>query len=109
MDERDAFRRSPKTESNGKAAKRGFWRKAKSEWRTVIRDEAKDSDGSYTWERMKGKEDAMQTKAAQWILWAITMIVFSALTLSGHFELLALAIVLSSLVWFTVVPRTTSR
>ncbi len=51
----------------------------------------------------------MQSKTAQWILWAITMIVFSVLTLSGHFDLLALAIVLSSLVWYTVVPRTTSR
>jgi len=51
----------------------------------------------------------MQNKTAQWILWAITMIVFSALAFSGHFELLALAIVLSSLVWYTVVPRTTSR
>ena len=51
----------------------------------------------------------MQTKTAQWILWAITMVVFSALTLSGHFQLLALAIVLSSLLWYTLVPRTTSR
>ena len=55
------------------------------------------------------REEAMQNKTAQWILWAITMIVFSALAFSGHFELLALAIVLSSLVWYTVVPRTTSR
>ena len=51
----------------------------------------------------------MRNKTAQWVLWAITMIVFSALTLSGHFELLALAIALSSLVWYTLVPRTTSR
>lgn len=51
----------------------------------------------------------MQSKTAQWILWAITMIIFSALTLSRHFDWLALAIVLSSLVWYTVVPRPTSR
>jgi len=51
----------------------------------------------------------MQTKAAQWILWAIMMTIFSALTLSGHYEWLALAIVLSSLVWYTLVPRTISR
>jgi hypothetical protein len=51
----------------------------------------------------------MQTKTSQWILWAVTMVVFSTLTLTGHFEVLALAIVLSSLVWNTVVPRATSR
>jgi membrane protein implicated in regulation of membrane protease activity len=51
----------------------------------------------------------MQSKTAQWILWATTMIIFLALTLSGHFDWLGLAIVLSSLVWYTVVPRTTSR
>jgi hypothetical protein len=51
----------------------------------------------------------MQTKTAQWILWAITMIIFSALTLSGQYEWLALALILSSLVWYKVVPHTTSR
>ena len=51
----------------------------------------------------------MQSKTAQWILWAITMIIFSGLALSRHFDALAVAIVLSSLVWYTFVPRTTSR
>ncbi len=51
----------------------------------------------------------METKTAQWILWAITMIIFTALALSGHFELLGLALVLSSLVWYMLVPRATSR
>lgn len=51
----------------------------------------------------------MKCKTAQWILWAITMSVFLGLTLSGHFDWLAVAIVASSLVWYTVVPHTTSR
>ena len=51
----------------------------------------------------------MQNKTAQWILWAITMMILLALTLSGRFDWLAVAIVLSSLVWYMVVPRTTSR
>lgn len=51
----------------------------------------------------------MQSKTAQWILWAITMMVFSVLALTSHFDALLLAIVVSSLVWYTVVPRTSSR
>ena len=51
----------------------------------------------------------MRSKTAQWILWAITMAIFSALALSGHFDSLAVAIILSSLVWYGLVPRTTSR
>lgn len=51
----------------------------------------------------------MKCKSAQWALWAITMAIFLWLTLSGHFDWLALAILASSLVWSTVVPRTTSR
>jgi membrane protein implicated in regulation of membrane protease activity len=51
----------------------------------------------------------MKSKAAQWILWAITMVIFLALTLSGHFDWLIVAMIVSSLVWYTVVPRATSR
>ena len=51
----------------------------------------------------------MQSKTSQWILWAITMVVFLGLTLSGHFEGLLIALIVSSLVWCTVVSRATSR
>jgi hypothetical protein len=51
----------------------------------------------------------MKTKTSQWILWAITMALFLVLSLTGHFDWLAIAIVASFLVWYTVVPRTTSR
>jgi hypothetical protein len=51
----------------------------------------------------------MKSKTAQWILWAITMAVFLWLTVSGHFDWLIVAMIVSSLLWHTVVPRTTSR
>jgi hypothetical protein len=51
----------------------------------------------------------MKNKTAQWILWAITMGLFTWLTLSGRFTWLAIAIVASSLVWYTVVPRANYR
>ena len=50
----------------------------------------------------------MQNKTAQWILWAITMTVLSALALTSHFDALLLAIVVLSLVWYTVVPQARS-
>jgi membrane protein implicated in regulation of membrane protease activity len=51
----------------------------------------------------------MKSKTAQWTLWAVTMSVLLALTLSGHFGWLGVAILATSLVWYTVVPRATSR
>ncbi len=51
----------------------------------------------------------MQSKTAQWILWAITMLVLLGLTLSRHFDALLVAIIVSSLVWYRVVPRASSR
>ena len=51
----------------------------------------------------------MKSQRAQWILWAITMSVLLGLSLSGLFDWLAVAIVASSIVWYTVVPHTTSR
>lgn len=51
----------------------------------------------------------MKRQSAQWILWAITMALFLGLTLSGHFVWLAIAIVASSLVWYTLVPRANYR
>ncbi len=51
----------------------------------------------------------MKSIAAQWILWAITMVLFLWLTLSGHFDWLIVAMIVASLVWYGVVPRTSSR
>lgn len=51
----------------------------------------------------------MKSKTTQWILWAITMSMFLWLTLSGRFDWLAVAIVASSLIWYTVVPRANYR
>ncbi|MGA2904570.1 MAG: hypothetical protein ABSD98_12105 [Candidatus Korobacteraceae bacterium] len=51
----------------------------------------------------------MKSKTAQWILWTITMSIFSVLTFSRHFDALLVAIIVSSLVWYRLVPRATSR
>ncbi len=50
----------------------------------------------------------MSSKTAQWILWAITMAIFSTLALGRHFDALAIAIVVSSLVWRKVASRAAS-
>ncbi len=47
----------------------------------------------------------MANNKAQWILWAIAMVVFMVLTLSGHTTLLGLAITAVAIVWYTVVPK----
>jgi len=46
----------------------------------------------------------MLSKSMQWVLWAIAMVVFLALTLSGHTALLGMTITAVALVWYTVVP-----
>jgi hypothetical protein len=46
----------------------------------------------------------MLSRNTQWILWALAMMVFLALTLSGHTTLLGLAITAVAIVWYTVVP-----
>ena len=46
----------------------------------------------------------MLSKSMQWILWAIAMVVFLALTLSGHTALLGMTISAVAVVWYTVVP-----
>jgi len=51
----------------------------------------------------------MANKTAQWILWAITMVVFLALTLTGHTTLLGLTITAVAVVWYTVVPTARSN
>ena len=46
---------------------------------------------------------------AQWTLWAVIMTIFLVLSLTRHFEALLVAIVVSSLVWYGMVPRAGSR
>jgi hypothetical protein len=47
----------------------------------------------------------MANKSVQWILWAIAMVVFLVLALSGHTTLLGLAITAVGVIWYTVVPN----
>lgn len=110
MDEKDALRFSPNRYGQPWLDVGWLSSVAKSEWRRAMnrRYEAKGLLSSYTGQG-HSEEATMQSKTAQWILWAITMTIFLALTLSGHFDWLGVAIVLSSLVWYTLVPRTTSR
>jgi hypothetical protein len=51
----------------------------------------------------------MKSKAAQWIVWAVAMVIFTALTLSGHWNWLSAAITAVAVIWYTVVPKTHSR
>ena len=46
----------------------------------------------------------MANKTSQWILWAIAMVVFLALTLTGHTALLGLTMTAVAVVWYTFVP-----
>jgi hypothetical protein len=47
----------------------------------------------------------MNSRSAQWILWAVTMAIFTWLTMTGNWDWLTLAIVASSIVWYGIVPR----
>ena len=51
----------------------------------------------------------MESKTLQWILWAITMAIFLALTLTGHTTVLGLAITAVAVFWYSVVPEARSR
>ena len=51
----------------------------------------------------------MANKNVQWILWAISMVIFLALTLTGHTTLLGLTITAVAVVWYSVVPAAHSR
>jgi len=51
----------------------------------------------------------MANDTFQWILWAVAMTVFLGLTLSGHTTLLGLTITAVAVIWYTVVPKASSR
>lgn len=50
----------------------------------------------------------MKCRTTQWILWAIAMVVFLVLALSGRTRDLGLAIAAVAVVWYVVVPAVSS-
>ena len=46
----------------------------------------------------------MLYRTLEWILWATAMVIFLALTLSGHMEALGLALAVVAVLWYVVVP-----
>jgi hypothetical protein len=51
----------------------------------------------------------MHNTTWQWILWAISMVVFLVLMLGGHIMLLGLTLIAVAIFWYTVVPQARSR
>jgi hypothetical protein len=51
----------------------------------------------------------MHSKTLQWILWAIAMTIFLALTLTGHTMALGLTITAVAVIWYNVVPEAHSE
>lgn len=41
----------------------------------------------------------------QWIIWAVVMIAFTALALSGRWTELGLALIITGALWYTLVPQ----
>jgi len=50
----------------------------------------------------------MNTRTAQWIVWAALMLVFSVLTLAGRWLDLALALTIGGVIWYGIVPEASS-
>jgi hypothetical protein len=50
----------------------------------------------------------MYRQSAQWILWAVTMIIFTWLTLTGRWDWLTIGILASTILWYGIVPRSYS-
>jgi hypothetical protein len=50
----------------------------------------------------------MSSKTAQWIIWALMMAVFSGLTLTAHWIELALALTITAVFWYGIVPKARS-
>ena len=53
-------------------------------------------------------ELVMSNKTVQWIIWAILMTFFTALTLAGRWIDLALALTISAVLWYGIVPQARS-
>jgi hypothetical protein len=58
---------------------------------------------------MTEESKIMKSKTAQWILWAVAMVIFTTLTVSSLWDWLGLAIMATAVIWYTVVPNTHSR
>ncbi len=50
----------------------------------------------------------MTNKNVQWVIWALLMTLFTALTLAGRWLDLALTLTISAVIWYGIVPETTS-
>jgi hypothetical protein len=59
-------------------------------------------------ERIHNKEPLMKCQTTEWILWAIAMIVFLWLMLSGRTRDLGLAIAAVAVLWYVIVPALSS-
>jgi hypothetical protein len=46
----------------------------------------------------------MLSKNVQWMIWAVAMVVFLVLALSGHTLALGLTITVVAVTWYSVVP-----
>jgi hypothetical protein len=54
------------------------------------------------------KELLMKCKTTEWTLWAIAMVVFLVLALSGRTRDLGLAIATVAVLWYVIVPALSS-
>jgi hypothetical protein len=51
----------------------------------------------------------MSSKTFQWVVWSILMVLFTGLTLAGRWTDLALAMTITAVFWYGIVPETGSR
>jgi dolichyl-phosphate-mannose--protein O-mannosyl transferase len=51
----------------------------------------------------------MNSKTTQWIIWVLLMTLFTGLTLAGRWIDLALALTITAVVWYGIVPEPRSR
>jgi len=50
------------------------------------------------------QELRMTSKTVQWTIWAILMVLFTALTLTARWTDLALALTVTAIIWYGIVP-----
>ena len=49
--------------------------------------------------------DIMNTCTLQWTIWIAAMVIFTALALSGRWTDLGIALVITGVLWYTLVPE----
>jgi hypothetical protein len=52
---------------------------------------------------------SMNDRRVQWILWLMTMVLFTWLTLTANWDWLSVSIVASAILWYGIVPPARSR